>query len=75
LEIIMAAPLEALLYRSQIVNRIGPLHMFLLVDRARRANRAADITSKLVYLDHSFMQYLESPTAHREAETAKAHRG
>jgi hypothetical protein len=63
----VAAPLEGLLYRSRIANRIGPLHMFLLVDRARRANRAADITGRLIYLDHSFMQYLEGPAPALEA--------
>ncbi len=63
----MIAPLEGLLYRSKIANRIGPLHMFLLVDRARRANRAADITGQLIYLDHTFMHYLEGPVPAVEA--------
>lgn len=57
----MANALEALLYRSRIVNRIGPLHMLLLVERARQANRAHGITGHLLYFDHSFMQYLEGP--------------
>ncbi len=57
----LATAIEGLLYRSRIVNRIGPLHMFLLVERARRANQAEGITGELIYLDHSFMQYLEGP--------------
>lgn len=57
----MASELEALLYRSRIVNRIGPLHMLLLVERARRANLAQRVTGRLIYFDHSFMQYLEGP--------------
>ncbi len=57
----MASELEALLYRSRIVNRIGPLHMLLLVERARQANQAHGITGQLIYFDHSFMQYLEGP--------------
>ncbi len=59
----MASALEGLLYRSRIVNRIGPLHMLLLVERARRANLEHGITGQLLYLDHSFMQYLEGPGA------------
>lgn len=55
--------LEGLLYRSKSGCRIGPLHMFLLVDRARRANRAAGITGHLIYLDHAFVEYLEGPPA------------
>jgi Sensors of blue-light using FAD len=59
----VAPVLEGLLYRSRIVNRIGPLHMLLLVERARRANLEHDITGQLLYFDHSFMQYLEGPAA------------
>ncbi len=59
----MAQALEALLYRSQIVNRIGPLHMVLLVERARLYNQIAGITGHLIYFDHSFMQYAEGPPA------------
>ncbi|MCX7251977.1 MAG: BLUF domain-containing protein [Burkholderiales bacterium] len=59
--------IEGLLYRSRIVNRIGPLHMFLLVERARLANQAEGITGQLIYLDHSFMEYLEGPTAALDA--------
>ena len=59
----MAQALEALLYRSRIVNRIGPLHMVLLVERARLYNQAAGITGHLVYFDYSFMQYAEGPPA------------
>lgn len=57
----MASELEALLYRSRIVNRIGPLHMLLLVERARHANQVRGLTGQLIYFDHSFMQYLEGP--------------
>lgn len=59
----MTPALEALLYRSRIVNRIGPLHMLLLVERARQANRACGITGQLIYTDHSFVQYVEGPPA------------
>ncbi len=59
----MTRALEALLYRSRIVNRIGPLHMFLLVERARQANRASGVTGQLIYTDHSFVQYLEGAPA------------
>lgn len=59
----MAQALEALLYRSQIVNRIGPLHMVLLIERARLYNLSAGITGHLIYFDHSFMQYAEGPAA------------
>jgi len=59
--------IEGLLYRSRIVNRIGPLHMFLLVERARLANQAEGITGQLIYLDHSFMEYLEGPQAALDA--------
>lgn len=59
--------IEGLLYRSRIVNRIGPLHMFLLVERARLANQAEEITGQLIYLDHSFMEYLEGPAAALDA--------
>lgn len=59
----MAPALEALLYRSQIVNRIGPLHMVLLVERARLYNQIAGITGHLIYVDYSFMQYAEGPPA------------
>ena len=59
----MASELEALLYRSRIVNRIGPLHMLLLVERARHANQMHGLTGQLIYFDHSFMQYLEGPRA------------
>ena len=57
----VATALQALLYRSRIVNRLGPLHMLLLVERARHANLAHGITGQLVYFDHCFMQYLEGP--------------
>ncbi len=63
----VAPALEALLYRSRIVNRIGPLHMLLLVERARQANQAHGITGQLIYFDHSFMQYLEGPGAALDA--------
>ena len=59
--------IEGLLYRSRIVNRIGPLHMLLLVERARLANQAEGITGQLIYLDHSFMEYLEGPQAALDA--------
>ena len=48
----VAQALEALLYRSQIVNRIGPLHMVLLVERARLYNQIAGITGHLIYIDY-----------------------
>ena len=63
----LAPAIEGLLYRSRIVNRIGPLHMFLLVARARLANQAEGITGQLIYLDHSFMEYLEGPAAALDA--------
>ena len=63
----LATAIEGLLYRSRIVNRIGPLHMFLLVERARLANQAGGITGQLIYLDHSFMEYLEGPAAALDA--------
>lgn len=63
----LATAIEGLLYRSRIVNRIGPLHMFLLVERARLANQAEGITGQLIYLDHSFMEYLEGPAAALDA--------
>ena len=63
----MTPALEALLYRSRIVNRIGPLHMLLLVERARQANRACGITGQLIYTDHSFVQYVEGPPAALDA--------
>lgn len=53
--------LETLLYRSEITNRIGPLHMCLLVTLARKANIQHNITGKLMYLDHSFVQCIEGP--------------
>lgn len=59
----MTPALEALLYRSRIVDRIGPLHMLLLVERARQANRACGITGQLIYTDHNFLQYVEGPPA------------
>lgn len=63
----MEPQLEGLLYHSKMVNRIGSLHMCLLVDRARRANRAAGITGRLIYLDHAFVEYFEGPPAAVEA--------
>jgi hypothetical protein len=63
----LATAIEGLLYRSRIVNRIGPLHMYLLVARARLANQAEGITGQLIYLDHSFMEYLEGPAAALDA--------
>ena len=53
--------IETLLYRSEITNRIGPLHMCLLVTLARKANIEHNITGKLIYLDHSFVQCVEGP--------------
>ena len=35
--------------------------MLLLVERARQANQAHGISGRLIYFDHSFMQYLEGP--------------
>jgi len=35
----------------------------------------AALTAKLDYLDPRTLEQVRSPTAHREAETAKAHRG
>ncbi len=55
--------LESLLYRSEITHRIGPLHMCLLVTLARKCNALHEITGKLIYLDHSFVQYFEGPPA------------
>lgn len=51
--------LETLLYRSEITNRIGPLHMCLLITLARKANFRHNITGKLIYLDHTFVQCIE----------------
>lgn len=70
----MAQILEGLLYRSRLVSRIGPLHMCLLVERARQANRAAGITGRLIYLDQQVLQYLEGPTAALNALFSKLQR-
>jgi Sensors of blue-light using FAD len=57
----VTTPYQALLYRSRTVNRLGPLHTLLLVERARQANQAHGITGQLIYFGHSCMQYLEGP--------------
>jgi len=50
---------------------------FLLIPvlRERRAQREEDRTALNVALYEERVAELQSPTAHREAETAKAHRG
>lgn len=58
----MKPALECLLYRSKMANRIGPLHMQLLVNRARQTNLEHGITARLIYLDHTFLQYIEGPS-------------
>jgi hypothetical protein len=50
-----------LLYRSQATTPLTPEQLHELVQRARRANAAAQITGLLLYADGHFVQLLEGP--------------
>lgn len=63
----MTAKLECLLYQSKIAQRIGPLHMYLLVHRARKKNRALGVTGHMIYLNRTFTHWIEGPSDAVEA--------
>jgi hypothetical protein len=53
--------LERLLYRSQATHKLGSLHLFTLLARARERNLRLGITGHLLYLDEKFVQCIEGP--------------